>query len=266
MRRLAKFGVLACACAVLLVSGCAGVAEWAGLAKPEPPRTRAVLVLLDLSGSARHMRPEFEHEFAALLDTMAYGDTWVVYPIDKNALQMSRSLASTSVPSFMATTTNPAGANVQRANHEKTYPLERYRTGLASVVASALAGPDSGGTDLGGVLHLAASEFARDGATENVLVIFSDMNSNGERINTEAKDFDPEMALKALEENGELAQLGGVNVWGVGAYAADATQWDRTHEFWVSYFEKCGANLTYYGRDLPESALRPLQDRDAGAK
>ena len=126
---------------------------------------------------------------------------------------------------------------------------------------SAKLAPRTHRTDILGALVVAGQLFGQStGSERKILMIYSDMLHVTRYLDLETKgDFSAGAALAKVVQEKLLPNLSGVEVHVLGATASgrEAAHWDRTRQFWATYFAKAGASLATYSilREPPELGL-----------
>jgi hypothetical protein len=105
--------------------------------------------------------------------------------------------------------------------------------------------PTEEGSDIFGFFARASLIFADDPNGTKRLVVLSDMRQVGRGYNFERPIDDPVSVVKKVEQEGLIPDLGGVQVWILGAHTAgmDERLWHRLKDFWTEYNKKSGADL-----------------------
>ncbi len=131
------------------------------------------------------------------------------------------------------------------------------RAARARSATEAILGTSSRGTDVFGALELAAQFFAAyPDAGERTLVVLSDMVQSANGIHLGAVETWSEQELAAQLARAPGVDLAGVRVYVVGAGATTLPRLtpgeiDGIRRFWTRWFEEQGAQIVFYGANLP---------------
>jgi len=222
---------------VALLGGCGG-----GSAKGEPGAV--IIVLIDMTTSARADANRYMQNFTTVLNAARAGDRIFVVPV-----------TASFVPQIAASATLPAASANPVSDAKK---LKEARTKLQTDVAKLLQGERANvpGTAILAGLQKAGAIYKAEGEGPRTLVILSDMIEQGQLDFTTAALSPAGPVLDSLEKEGYLPRLDAdVFVAGITAGEAQAFQvpqerFQAITQFWVAYFERAGARLGPYDRDL----------------
>jgi hypothetical protein len=109
--------------------------------------------------------------------------------------------------------------------------------------------PRSKHTDILGALLVGSEILHKEPRAKNIILIYSDMRHSTRALNLETPLLLQEDAsMRALDQQGLIANLTGVSVYVLGADAdrEPVSQWKALNQFWTVYFQKTGANLRAY--------------------
>jgi hypothetical protein len=201
-----------------------------------PAAAKQVVVAVDLSGSLTDQeRTSNRNLLSILAGSMTYGERLVLVQAHAKGVRDDAVVN----PIEMPVARNPAR------------PLERDRRALAMAhqtadiyIGKLFQRPPANGTDLIATLHTAAERVRDGGGRQTTLVVLSDMLQCTRDFCMERTGVVPDSEwILAQKGQGLMPDLSGVCVSVVGA---DATtpQGVRVREFWESYFQAAGADLT----------------------
>lgn len=132
---------------------------------------------------------------------------------------------------------------------------ERLASGRQQLVSAwqkrtAQLEPTAKRSDVLGAMLVASTLFQEaPDQHRKTLVIYSDMRHMTSELDLESSGIvHVDAALALTEKHGLLADLGGVEVFVLGAGAAGrrVTQWESLRHFWAAYFTRAGAMLSAY--------------------
>lgn len=223
---------------LLLVAGCGGGKK----ADKEPPAV--VVVLIDMSSSSQDDANLYMQSVTAVLNGLKGGDSIYVVPFAGGYLPEILVHKSLPAPSF-----NP----VQDAQEMKA-ALTEVQVKVAGLLQSQRPA-EKGTSILSGIQKAAAIlDLEKEGA--HTLVLLSDMVEQGGLDFTKSSPTDPGPILERMEQERQLPRLTArVYVAGLSSdkkegYRLTKEQFQAISDFWAAYFERSGATLESYNREL----------------
>jgi hypothetical protein len=215
---------------------------------PPTPLPKVICVLFDLSESTRtaRIRNAYLSDFKAVLERIAPGDGIVAGLITQSSVTELRLPINENFPAFHPNTNNDLYVKGEAKVAQKE--LDRKKDVIYSAAQSLLVGPQEKimKTDILSSLQVAERVFRSFSQPRKILVIMSDMIEDSGRYNFERERLSRsriQAILKVEEQEGRVPNLKGVKVYVFGATAANAERFNEIQQFWLQYFQKCGANL-----------------------
>jgi len=236
MRRL-KWFVPMLLVVSLLMAGCgAGGKESAG---------SVIVVLIDMTTSASADANTYMKNFTEVLNALKGGEEIFVVPITGSLVPKIHTQAALPSPS-----SNPVS---------DAKKLKEARLKLQQDVAGLLKGerPKEPGTAILAGIQKAGAIFKAEGeGRPRTLVILSDMIEQGKIDFTTASLTPLEPILDGLEKDGLLPELdaavfvAGITTGQAQGFQVPQEKFQEIARFWAAYFERAGAQLGPYDRDL----------------
>ncbi|MDF2629843.1 MAG: hypothetical protein K0R39_3674 [Symbiobacteriaceae bacterium] len=220
----------------MLVAGCGGGKESAG---------SVVVVLIDMTTSASADANTYMKNFTEVLNGLAGGEEIFVVPI-----------TGSLVPKIATQAALPAKSSNPVSDAKK---LKEARLKLQQDVAALLKGdrPQEPGTAILSGIQKAGAIFAAEGqGRPRTLVILSDMIEQGQIDFTTASLTPVAPVLDQLAKGGLVPQLdakvyvAGITTGQAQGYQVPQEKFQEITRFWAAYFERAGAELGPYDRDL----------------
>lgn len=230
----------------LLLSGCSQTGQ-------ATRQHKIVFALFDLSGSTGEQRTNFVEDFKTIIETLDEGDSIIVDKIVDDPLSKSSFPINATLPEFSPTTDNDLVRNKEFDNFKKA--LSKEKTKLAKRTTDFIMGEKSASTDILSAMYLAERVFNNHSEDKKLLVIFSDMYHQSTDYNFMDKPLTSEYTdeiITSEENNRGLPSLRDVRVYVVGARSSNSRKFLLVRDFWIKYFEGCGALLSKddYGKRL----------------
>lgn len=230
----------------LLLSGCSQTSQ-------ATRQHRVVFALFDLSGSTDVERANFAEDFKAIVSVLDEGDAIITGKIVDDPLSESSFPINATLPEFNPSTDNDLVQNKEFDNFKKAQSKEK--TKITATATEFIMREKSPSTDILSAMYLAERIFNNHRDDQKTLIVFSDMYHQSTDYNFMEKPLTPEHIdeiISAEENNRGLPSLNGVKVYVVGARANGSRKFLLVRNFWIRYFEQCGARLSKddYGKRL----------------
>lgn len=217
------------------------------LAHANPPPSKAVLVLVDVSDSTPKLRNDFRASFEKVLMSVREGDRLYIGTVEKGATTKSHERFNKEFPAkgFME-------------SDIKYGPMTRqFRKAARSAFGKAIE-EISDETPILDTIEEARRLFANFKNPRKILVLLSDMKEYSRGgLNFEAKKavLSKESVgrlLTDLKNNGRIPNLRAVKVYVAGAGDDEPQRARNVRDFWNRYFSETGADfsLDRYGTSL----------------
>lgn len=216
-----------------------------GCSKPASAGGKGVIVvLIDMTVSAKADADAYMKSFTQVLNAAEGGERIFVVPITASFVPKIHTSATMPAPSF-----NPVS---------DAKKLKEARLKLQNDVASLLRSdrPKEPGTAILFGLQKAGTIFKAEGEGPRTLVILSDMIEQNQLDFTTATLTPPGQVLDQLKKDGLLPELeadvfvAGITAGQTGAYQVSQDRFQAIGRFWAAYFERAGARVGAYDRDL----------------
>ncbi|MHB8841860.1 MAG: hypothetical protein ACYC56_08765, partial [Candidatus Aquicultor sp.] len=158
-----------------------------------------------------------------------------------------------TLPEFNPSTDIDLVSNKEFDNFKKAQSKEK--TKITATATEFIMSEKSPSTDILSAMYLAERVFNNHRENQKTLIIFSDMYHQSTDYNFMEKPLVPERIdeiISAEENNRGLPSLNGVKVYVVGARSNSSRKFLLVRNFWILYFEQCGARLSKddYGKRL----------------
>lgn len=221
------------------------------------PPPRLVVLLVDLSGSAAQKQSR-EFYLRRAKEIVGTGDPEASHGLKAGERIVIGAIQDQSAVKGIFT----VNEELPVYNHWKHNPL-KYRalfgekvTNIHRKLEELLRQPVSPGTEIMSALVPAQQVFASfPDYPRKILVIMSDMIEESSRYNfqkkpPEKKDID--LIIINEKKQDRLPDLKGVKVYVVGAGGKSSDDMLKIKDFWLAYFQACGADINpaNYGADL----------------
>lgn len=231
---------------LLLLSILAGC----GAAKKDASSPAVVVVLLDMTSSTAEDANRYMGNVTEVLNSLQGGDKIYIVPF-----------AGTYPPEILITRSLPAATfnAVQDASEMKAIRQE-VQLKVAQVLQSLR--PSQKGTAVLGAIRKASAILAQESGSPHTVVILSDMLEQTDIDFFSQPPTEPAPLLDRLEKERFLPKLEAqVYVAGISPGKPDGQQLTQKQmtvieEFWQAYFERVGARLATYDRDLLNFTIR----------
>lgn len=236
MRRLKWFLPLVLVLAMVLTGCGSGGKESAG---------SVIVVLIDMTTSASADANTYMKNFTEVLNSLKGGEEIFVVPI-----------TGTLVPKIHTQVALPAPSANPVSDAKK---LKEARLKLQQDVANLLKGdrPKEPGTSILAGIQKAGAIFKSEGeGRPRTLVILSDMIEQGKIDFTTTSLTPVEPVLDQLQKDGLLPELdaavyvAGITTGQAQGFQVPQEKFQEITRFWSAYFERAGAQLGPYDRDL----------------
>lgn len=216
-------------------------------------QAKVVLVLFDLSESTAtpDIRSAYIKWFCKIIDSLNEGDLLIGACITEKSIQELELPVKFEYPVFKPTTDNILLRKIQQEEFEKK--VSAMKEDEIRKVEELLLGsekkPKIRKTDILSSLVLASNILQRYPNRKRLLLIFSDMIEDSESYNFEKIRLHDQKIKEILENEknrGNIADLGGVRIYAVGAQAKTMEKYNSIKRFWIEYFKYSGAELVEY--------------------
>lgn len=208
----------------------------------------AVFVLFDVSGStsAPRTRQLYFQDFTTILGALDGGDKIMGDVITDNTMATSTYPIRQSLPEYDI-------LRYSRLTYQEALKKaeQQLRTQGDKLILHSSSTPS---TDLMNAFQLADKMFNGDDwhtMSHKVLVVFSDMVEQSHHYDFTGENLTAERIQQIIDTEragGRLPNLKGVKVWIAGAtlegtYGLDPLKIYQIQNFWLNYFQACGADL-----------------------
>ena len=221
---------------------------------------KIVCILYDISGSTD--QPEVRRTYIAatrqILSSMRGGDAVVAPLITEKSISELRYAFFETFPIFKPTTDNPLFVKAEKRKYEKL--IANKRDSLLTIASDLLSDPKqkTPRTEIFSALHRAEQIFKQTDnfpQSRKILVIMSDMIEESTYANFAKEKLLPKRIVQIIEREKQLNRLpdlNGAKVYVIGAYHPNSKKYFEIRQFWLQYFQECGAMLTKerYGATL----------------
>lgn len=214
----------------------------------QPPPSKAVVVLLDLSESTRlpHTREAYAHAFSEILMKLVPGDRLVVGLITEKSvaelnLLINEEFFSKKTPLFGLLGTMVEEKEALEFNKKKDRLFRQVEEILADRNRKIMK------TDIMSSFQVSDRILKDCLQPRKILVVLSDMLEDSEAYNFEQEALSDRRIAEiiALERNRDrIPDLGGVNILVVGAAAGTLDGYYSIQKFWLTYFREAGAIIS----------------------
>lgn len=194
---------------------------------------KVTFVLFDISGSTINDRNLYYQSFNSTLQTIEQGDILIADEITDNPLAQSKF----PIRFKSSWQENPLIFKGK---------LRKFQTeALKKAHHILMEQKSSSWTDIFGSIYIAERVFKTYDGKKKVLVIMSDMIQDSSNYHFNHTRFTPKKIEKiiALEKKRGLPDLQGVRVYVIGAKARSTQRMQELKNFWIEYFNSCGAEL-----------------------
>ena len=210
-----------------------------------------IFVLFDISGSTAtpEIRKRYFDDFQKILAEVRGGELLVGDVITENTLATLSYPINESFPAYNRFVDNPL-------THKRKMQ-KAIETAKEKAKKLILEHPPAPMTDLLNAFQAADKVFNGErckDARHKILVVFSDMIEQSRRYDFTGEELTDKRIQEIIqklrdEKPSQLPNLKGVKVWVAGATAAvkgglSAQKIYEIENFWLRYFQACGANLT----------------------
>ncbi len=212
---------------------------------------KTVIVLIDLSGSARELLSTYEKYFDLILTDLDHGDAFTVLKISSGSLAESEPLVHGTFEPFIPRnrlgnpTDNPFEVRASKADADtrlaaaKTELRERFLTNFRNSKSTQ-------STDILGAIRYAETLFNQLGRPRRILVLMSDMIHSTKQLDFGKMKFDAKDHQSVIEREQKsfgLPDLTGVKVHVIAAGGGDTERFMKLRSFWEAYFHACHAKM-----------------------
>jgi len=213
-----------------------------------PDSSKVVCLLFDLSESTN--RPEIRKAYVAnaqtILKKMKPGDALLAALITEQSISELHFGLQYEFPKFKPSTDNLLIEKRERMLFERH--MKMAKDSLQKVVDSLLMHQPRPivRTEILSALQGVERVFKNYNQNRKILVIFSDMIEDSDLYNFTRERLNEKRILQIIdaEQNaGRIPDLRGVKVYVVGAMANKTKLFLQIRNFWIHYFEACGAQL-----------------------
>jgi hypothetical protein len=225
----------------LLLSNCTTTPEC-----EYPPTT--VVALIDMSGVRENqaVRQSYAENFNSLMSKIHPCSHLSVARITEASLMEQRLLANETFESFKPTTDNDMYRAAELEQYLKQFEAKKKSIG-SMVRDTILFSPRiASQTDLFGAMGEAAAIFKKIQNERQILVLFSDMEQYTAEYKFPNLKLDDNQVNEIIaaqnKKAGGMPQLQGVRVFVIGAHSASNERFLAIRNFWLNYFEACGAD------------------------
>lgn len=208
-------------------------------------KTKAIVVLFDVSGSTMSFRKNFLNDFQIILDKVTHGDVIVADKITDISIPLSKLIINESMPPF----TSPwyeSPRKMKRKREKANAELTQKKKEIIKKVEDSILTERTIYTDIFSLLQIAESVFKTYPKDKKILVIFSDMIQDTPEYNFEEEKLTDAKIREIIEEEKvkrPLPDLTGVKIYIIGVSAKTTERYFDIWKFWVTYFNECNATL-----------------------
>jgi hypothetical protein len=194
---------------------------------------KVIFVLFDISGSTINDRNLYYQSFNATLQTIEQGDILIADEITDNPLAQSQ---------FPIRFKSSWQENLFIFKGK----LRKFQTeALKKAHHILMEEKSSSWTDIFGSMYITERVIKTYKSNKKILVIMSDMIQDSSNHHFNRIRFTPRKIEKiiASEKKRGLPDLQGVRVYVIGARARNTQRMQELRNFWIEYFNSCGAEL-----------------------
>lgn len=216
---------------------------------------KIVCVLVDLSESTHksEIRQCYLKNLKIILNKMNPGDALVVHAITEKSIAELDFIVQREFSTFHPSTDNVLIRRKELAEfNQKQLAI---KDSLVVILNTALLQPSRKilHTDIMSSLHMGAriaKSYAQPG---KILIFFSDMIEDSPKYNFAREKLTEHRIHQIIAtEKTRMPDLNGVKIYVIGATPGSSEQFFRIQDFWLAYFQACGASLALkdYGASL----------------
>jgi hypothetical protein len=233
--------------ALLLCNPLNWSAEAFGKSENSSQHPRAIIILVDMSGSADQARRTVCKEaFEKIYQNLRHGDRVVVGIIASRSYIDFKPTVDEEIPKK---TVWDNRLQFERNLTKTKEKIQREVNKLLSQKGGSLL------TEILDSLNIADSIFHGEKERQKILVILSDMIQDSKEYNFDKDKITDEYINKVIryrQENNLMPNLTGVKVYVAGASADDSNKFRTVQTFWTRYLTKSGADFSShrYGHSL----------------
>ena len=219
--------------------------NWSAEADTKPKnssqRSRLIIILVDMSGSADEARRTVCKEaFEKIYKNLRHGDRVVVGTIASQSYIDFKPAVDEEIP------VKTIWDNRLQFERNLTHSKEKIRKEVNRLLSQ------KGGyllTEILDSLNIADAIFHDEKERQKILVILSDMIQDSKEYKFDKDKIKDEYIHKIIRhrrENNFMPRLTGVKVYVAGASAADSNTFRAIQTFWTRYFAETGADFSPY--------------------
>jgi hypothetical protein len=228
----------------LLAAALLGFGVLQGCSHVDTAERRVVMVFVDVSLSSLPERENYKHHIEKVIAELKPGDVIAGGKIIDLTIADFTPIFNVELPAFDFWTDN-------RTQHQKM---------VKSLTARMFASIDSvldsrGKIEKSEIINsfIICEQFMRNKTGKKTLVVLSDMIECSSEFNFDKDELTPqyiEQAIQTLRAKGRLPNLQNVDVWIVGAYAANTEKYFAVQNFWNRFLKETGATGRAYSHTL----------------
>lgn len=212
----------------------------------EPNTT--IIALYDLSASVDSISlKNYEQISNDIFNKIKAGDVVIGLKISDKSIRERQHIFDLQLPIFNPSSTNSIIKAKELEDHKKlcTESINNAKISLINELSSSHK--DIQHTDIMSAIQQVNSIFSNYPSEKKVIVICSDMLEDEDRINFSSTQPNELFVKKIIEEqqkNGNLPKLDNVQVFVEGANASNNDLFFAVKNFWITYFNACGASIS----------------------